>query len=287
MRGFISWAKDDRSREVAEALRDWLPDLIHSLQLWSSSTDIRAGVRWSAEITNALRSADMGIICVTAYNQRAPWLLFETGALAAALPNTLVCPYLIQMRTGDLSGPLTQFQAKMADRAGTWDLVSTINGAMGGDALPPERLRRNFDRCWPTLEAKPDSLPPLPLPVQLTQTEMFVEILDAVRSTTRRPSTSLKSSQGPVRLPRSRQVDGVLELLEQTGHMNATQSVDIRRHLAQMAPPDLESTWQMIRQSTTTNGRLSDAAFLSIMRRIGTPLRSDSSSADHDGQEEA
>ena len=286
MLGFISWAKDDRSRAVAEALRDWLPDLIHSLQLWSSSTDIRAGVRWSAEITNALRNADMGIICVTAYNQRAPWLLFETGALAAALPNTLVCPYLIQMRTGDLSGPLTQFQAKMADRAGTWDLVSTINGAMGGDALPTERLRRNFDRCWPTLEARLESLAPIPLPVQLTQTEMFVEILDAVRSMTPRPSTSLESSHGP-RLSHSRQVDDVLELLEQTGHMNATQSVDIRRRLAQVPPPDLESAWHMVRQSTTTNGRLSDAAFLSIMRKIGTPLGSDSSSAGHDGQEEA
>ena len=287
MRGFISWAKDDRSRVVAEALRDWLPDLIHSLQLWSSSTDIRAGVRWSAEITNALRTADMGIVCVTAYNQREPWLLFESGALAAALPNTLVCPYLIQMRTGDLAGPLTQFQSKMADRAGTWDLVSTINGAMGGEALPTERLQRNFDRCWPTLEAKLDSLAPLPVPVQLSQTEMFVEILDAVRSMARRPSSSLKSSQGHARLPHAKQVDRVLELLEHTGHVNPAHSVDIRRHLAQMPPPDLDSVWQMVHQSTTTNGRLSDAAFLTIMRKIGTPLRFDTSSAGRDGQEEA
>lgn len=275
MRGFISWAKDDRSRIVAEALRDLLPDLIHSLKLWSSSTDLRAGVRWSEEIADALSAAEVGIVCVTAFNQREPWLLFESGVLAKALPRTLVCPYLIQMREADLThGPLKQFQSKLANREGTWDLVSMLNGALGTGALPTDRLERNFDRWWPALEAKLNTLEAVPVPVQLTQTEMLVEILDAVRSAPHRtlPNSS-RSSNGPARLSRAKQVDRVLEFLGRTGQVDTNRSPDVRRHLAQMPPPDLASVYHMVRESTTKNGGPSDATIHSIMTKIGTSRR--------------
>jgi hypothetical protein len=129
----------------------------------------------------------IGIICVTADNQREPWLLFEAGALAKTLEDTFVCPYLIQMRPSDLSpGPLTQFQAKTANRDGTFDLVSTINRALGAEALPAERLRRLFERSWPDLDAKLTALPPARLAVQRDQAEMMSEVLETVRSLARR-----------------------------------------------------------------------------------------------------
>lgn len=149
MRIFISWAKEP-SRSVAEALRDWLPEVIQSLEPWISSVDIGAGARWNARMAEALASTKIGILCVTPDNQAEPGLLFEAGALAKTLEDTFVCPYLINMLTSDLAaGPLTQFQAKVADRDGTFELLSTINSALGSNALPPERLRRQFDRSWP------------------------------------------------------------------------------------------------------------------------------------------
>jgi hypothetical protein len=186
MRVFISWAKDP-SRVVADALRDWLPDVIQSLEPWVSSADVGAGARWSAEIAQALTKARIGIICVTADNQREPWLLFEAGALAKTLEDTFVCPYLIQMRPSDLApGPLTQFQAKTANKDGTFDLISTINGALGSEALSAERLRRLFERCWPDLDEKLSALPAAGAVVQRDPAEIMSEVLETVRSLARR-----------------------------------------------------------------------------------------------------
>ena len=112
MQVFISWAKES-SRSVAEALQDWIPDVIQSIKPWMSSADIGAGARWSHQVAEALAGSRIAILCVTPDNQKQPWLLFEAGALAKTLRETYVCPYLIHMRASDLvPGPLTQFQAK-------------------------------------------------------------------------------------------------------------------------------------------------------------------------------
>jgi hypothetical protein len=191
MRVFISWSKEP-SRTVALALRDWLPDLIQSLAPFMSSADIGAGARWSTEIAKSLESAKIGIICVSPENQAEPWLLFETGALAKTLDGTFVCPYLINMRPADLlTGPLTQFQSKTADKDGTFELVSTINAALSPDTrLPEDRLRRLFDRNWPELQLKIEALPSgatgASKSVSWDQPEMMSEILETVRSLARR-----------------------------------------------------------------------------------------------------
>src|SRR5215470_12920914 len=87
---FLSWSKD-RSKAVAQALSEWLPDVIQEIQPWIS-TSIPAGARWGKDIAAALATIKLGIICVTYENQHEPWLLFEAGALAKTLDdNTYVC----------------------------------------------------------------------------------------------------------------------------------------------------------------------------------------------------
>src|SRR5262245_28773170 len=180
MRVFISWSKEP-SRTVAEALRDWLPDVIHTLEPWVSSTDIGAGARWSAEIADALASTKIGILCVTQENQREPWLLFEAGALAKTVKDTFVCPYLIQMHSADLEqGPLTQFQTKLADKKGTFELLSTINSALESKALPMDRLQRMFERNWDPLEAKLKNLPKPATTTHRRPEDLLAEILETV-----------------------------------------------------------------------------------------------------------
>src|SRR3954469_20494730 len=83
-RVFISWS-GDTSRQVAEALKDWLPEVIEGIEPWLSTQDLTAGMRWGSELASQLERTDFGVICLTPDNLQAPWILFEAGALAKAV----------------------------------------------------------------------------------------------------------------------------------------------------------------------------------------------------------
>jgi hypothetical protein len=193
MKVFISWS-GEISRRVADALREWLPDVIQEVEPWVSASDIEAGSRWSREIESELSTTRFGILCLTRDTQHAPWILFEAGALAKTVPDTFVCPYLINFTPAELApGPLTQFQAKRAVESETWELLQTLNKALKDEALPEDRLSRSFKRCWPDLEATLSALPtadglqPATRPVE----EMVAETLEIVRQLARRESESV------------------------------------------------------------------------------------------------
>ena len=201
MKVFISWS-GSRARAVAEALRDWLPDIIQSVEPWVSSEDIGAGERWSSEIAKQLSDTRFGIICVTPENQEAPWLLFETGALAKTIENTNVCPYLIGLEKYDLKpGPLTQFQAMNANEKETWKLVQTMNrGTNEIERLEESRLKRIFERSWSILEKNLSSLPEITQSAEPKREAeaMTEEILELVREIARKQkSVSSESNFSP------------------------------------------------------------------------------------------
>jgi len=148
---FISWS-GAVSQQVAEALDEWLPNVIQAVEPWVSTNDIQAGTRWGADIARQLEESRFGIICLTPDNLAAPWILFEAGALSKAVAGTFVCPYLFHVEPSDLTGPLTQFQATRADREGAWQLVKTVNSILGEGALSAASLDRCFDKWWPDLE---------------------------------------------------------------------------------------------------------------------------------------
>lgn len=150
---FVSWS-GDRSRLIAQALREWLPYVLPSSKPWMSASDIDRGSRWSVEISKQLDAANVGIICLTPENLDAAWVLFEAGALSKALRHTLVCTYLFQVRPADIKGPLAQFQATQAEKNDTYKLVASLNAAMETDLLPDERLNKMFEVWWPDLERK-------------------------------------------------------------------------------------------------------------------------------------
>jgi hypothetical protein len=160
MKLFISWS-GNRSQAAAAVLRAWLPDVIQGVQPWLSAVDIAAGERWSRSVEGALSASRFGILCITKTNQGAPWLLFEAGALAKTIDDAFVCPYLIGVEPHELDrGPLTLFQAKVATKDGTLDLVRSVNRAMQDERLSDEKLERSFERWWPDLEKALVELPP-------------------------------------------------------------------------------------------------------------------------------
>ena len=189
MRVLISWS-GDRSRHVALALRDWLPDVIQAVTPWMSETDIRAGADWLASLRRELNDGGFGIICLTHEGAHAPWIMFEAGALAKSVDTARVCPYLIDMEPGDIpAGPLTIFQAKQANEAGTKDLVGSVNDAIEAaqGKLEADRLDRAFQARWHTLAESLGALPPADaptVPVRTTE-DKTDEVLQIVRELAR------------------------------------------------------------------------------------------------------
>lgn len=91
---FISWS-GERSRWVADALRDWLPAVLQSVKPWMSA-DIKKGTRGQTTISDKLDKVKVGIVCLTPENLQEPWILFEAGALSKAVDkNSYVCTYLL------------------------------------------------------------------------------------------------------------------------------------------------------------------------------------------------
>lgn len=154
---FLSWSGEP-SRTVALALKQWLPNVIHALDPWMSDKDIRAGDRWSAEISQALATMSFGVMCVTSVNRASPWLHFEAGALAKSLEAGRVYPYLIDLAPAELTGPLAQFQSVRADREGTFRLLESI-GRLIEPPMDTGRLQASFNKWWPDLEVQLSGLP--------------------------------------------------------------------------------------------------------------------------------
>ena len=161
MKVFLGWS-GQRSKEVAEALRGWLPDVLQSVRTpFLSNVDIETGKVPLSVLRDVLADSTFGIICLTKDNCRRPWLMFESGALAKVVDRPEVvdkphlCPYLIDMEQEDLQGsPLEQFQAANSDEEGTWALIRALNGASDIISLDNTALRKTFDRWWPELEPK-------------------------------------------------------------------------------------------------------------------------------------
>ena len=114
MKLFISWS-GARSKQLAQGLYGWLPGVINAVEPWLSETDIDPGARWGTELAQELEKTRYGVICVTAENMNAPWLLFEAGALSRYVEKTRVVPLLLEIKSTDIKGPLSQFQSVQAN----------------------------------------------------------------------------------------------------------------------------------------------------------------------------
>jgi hypothetical protein len=168
---------------LASALRDFLPDAFQDIETWMSEHDIAAGTRWGHELTGQLSESLVGIICLTAENLSAPWLLFESGALAKSIADSRVIPYRLGLSATDVTFPLALFQGVDADEAGTRKLLSSLN-AVREKPMPEDRLDRNFARWWPDLNARIQGIMKTNKMVTAPRADraMLEEILELVRS---------------------------------------------------------------------------------------------------------
>lgn len=153
MKVFISWS-GEKSKKIAAAFKDWIPAVIQAAKPYFSPSDIDKGARWSSEIANELETSRIGLICLTADNLEAPWLMFEAGALSKSMEKSRVCPMLFGVEPTDLAGPLVQFQAAPFSKDEVRKVMKTINAQLGDVALEPTVLDSVFDKWWPDLDEK-------------------------------------------------------------------------------------------------------------------------------------
>lgn len=189
MKIFISWS-GETSREIGEAFRNWLPDVLQFVQPYFTPNDIEKGQRWSAEIAANLEASQFGLMCITAENLLSPWLMFEAGAISKSAASSRVCPLLFGVETSQLTGPLLQFQATPFSKDEVFKFLSNIN-ELHDLPLAEANLNRAFNRCWIELEEKINSIISKPKSHKQTphrtQVDMIEEILSHVRSLANQP----------------------------------------------------------------------------------------------------
>ncbi len=107
---FLSFS-GERSKQVAFALKEWLPVVLgDEVKPWLSK-EIDAGERWSHEVAQRLQETNFGIICLTKDNLDARWIHFEAGALSKALNESCVCPYLLDVSFSEIGEPLSHTES--------------------------------------------------------------------------------------------------------------------------------------------------------------------------------
>ena len=182
MKLFISWS-GERSKQLAIALKGWIPLILQYVEPWVSDSDIQAGERWSHQIAEALEASKFGIICTTRENLNLPWLLFEAGALAKSMEDGKVVPLLLDLDLMEVSGPLAQFQGKKADEAGICDILVSLNKS----ALTPmvdDKLNQLFQMAWPSLKSQIESISSSTGPIKRKrpESEILEELVSSVRN---------------------------------------------------------------------------------------------------------
>lgn len=158
MKVFISWS-GKTSGELAKIFRDWLPSVIQAVKPYYSTDDIAKGMRGNTVIAQELEQAGVGLLCLTPDNLDAPWIMFEAGALSKKLDTSRVCPILFAgLETTDLKGPLVQFQAAKFNKEEIRKMLTMVNKELGEDALETKVLDSVFEKWWPDLEERVESL---------------------------------------------------------------------------------------------------------------------------------
>ncbi len=157
MKVFISWS-GSRSKDLANALRQWLPMVLQYVEPWVSDKDISAGERWAQAIAGELDAANFGIICITPENLNSEWILFESGALSKSMLDAKVIPLLFGLELSDLSGPLSQFQAQKVEETGVMEVIRAINKVAEKPAST-QIVDQLVPTLWPQLQETLTKIP--------------------------------------------------------------------------------------------------------------------------------
>lgn len=187
MKIFISWSGES-SKNVAEALKIWIPCFFESAEVFFSPEDIEKGQNWSKRLTEELADCNYGIVCLTSENKNAPWINFEAGAIAKAF-DSKVTALLVDAKPSDIQGPLSMFQATKLVQDDIYQLIKSINNSME-HPRSEDTLSNLFNALWGKMEENFDHIvagisATQELEEQPEQNEILESILQTVREQSR------------------------------------------------------------------------------------------------------
>ncbi|MER8862544.1 toll/interleukin-1 receptor domain-containing protein [Mesorhizobium sp. M0751] len=183
MKIFVSWS-GSTSRQIAELLRDWLPNVIQEAELFVSSQDIAKGARGLDIIGQNLESTNFGLLVLTSENAQSPWVNFEAGALSKSLVHGHVIPLLCGMAEVNIpSSPLRQFQHAKVEKEEMLRVVQDINQGCNR-ALTDEKVTTAFEKWWPDFSESYSkiNLKPAKPQKEKDQAELNETVLEALGS---------------------------------------------------------------------------------------------------------
>ena len=177
---FLPWA-GERSRQVAQAFRQWLPSVLQAARPWMSESDIEKGAPWDATLNFALSECSIGVIFVTVETLKSQWVSSESGSLARAIGGRVCTVLLDDLKPSDVTGPLSRYQHTRTTKDDFRTLMLTIWKALGRP-IEQEHLIKAFERSWPDLEPHlvPTAPPTVPAPKR-EPGELLEETLAGVR----------------------------------------------------------------------------------------------------------
>ena len=186
------------SKEIAKTFRNWLPAVIQAVKPYYSPDDIAKGSRWNAEISQELDSSSMGLIILTKENLKAPWIMFEAGALSKNINESKVIPILFGVEPTDIVGPLTQFQGVTKfSEIEIKKIILSINNELKQNSLEGPILETVFDKWYPELEndikAILKSNKPKREEIIRTDREILQEILELTRLKEQQTHTNISA----------------------------------------------------------------------------------------------
>ena len=213
MKVFLSWS-GDRSKAIAEVMRNWLPSVLQAVRPYFSPDDVSKGSRWSSEIAKELEASRVALLFITPENPEAPWLVFEAGALSKNLDRSKVCPLLFgDIDPTDIKGPLVQFQAAKFGKAEMKRVLKMINAELGEAALNADVLESVFEMWWPKLDEQVSQRLQETAQSDETAKRPDRDLLEEILVLTRRSHRLEREDRFDADHPAFRElVDGILEL---------------------------------------------------------------------------
>jgi TIR domain len=93
MNVFISWSGEP-SEQLAEAIREWLPDTLTYVEPFFSPRDIEKGANWVQEMTAKLKQSGFCITALTRESLNSNWIMFEAGAISSSVEKPRIKGYV-------------------------------------------------------------------------------------------------------------------------------------------------------------------------------------------------
>ncbi|SPE27148.1 hypothetical protein SBA5_580027 [Candidatus Sulfotelmatomonas gaucii] len=226
MKVFLSWS-GDRSKAIAEIMRNWLPSVLQAVRPYFSPDDVSKGSRWSSEIAKELEASRIALLFITPENPEAPWLVFEAGALSKNLDRSKVCPLLFgNIDPTDIKGPLVQFQAAKFDKVEMKRVLKMINTELGEAALNADDLESVFEMWWPKLDEQVSERLREIAESDETAKRPDRDLLEEILGLTRRNIRMEREDRLDTGHPAFRElVDGIIELLRGVAAIGAGSEV--------------------------------------------------------------